>query len=258
MAVRSFRLVYFVAALSAAVLCASLAVAENFRIETKVFVSDEKEPVSETTTLFQNGVVYDFLKKPEQTAVFRKRNGDTPGQFILLSEQHSMLTRISTEKVDGTMTKLKAWASRQKDPFLQFAANPEFDESFDDSTGKLVLASHLENYNVETMPCEHVDAMAEYKEFLDSYAELNTLLSADSLPPGPRLRLNAVLAKRNVVPIKVELARMGEDPARAEHSFTWRLSQDDVKRIDAVRANLSAYKEVSNEQFVRDTKPRAK
>jgi hypothetical protein len=256
MAVRSFRFVHFLAGLVAAALCVSSAVAENFRIETKVFVAEQKEAVSETTTLFQEGVVYDFLKKPEQTAVFRKRSGDKSGQFILLNDQHSMLTKISTDKVDGAMTKLKSWAGRQKDPFLQFAANPEFNESFDSDTGKLVLASHLENYNVDTMPCEHPDAMAEYKEFLDSYAELNTLLSAVNLPPGPRLRLNAVLVRRNVVPIKVELARAGEDPLRAEHAFTWRLSQDDAKRIDAVRANLTAYKEVSNEQFIRDTTPR--
>ena len=112
MAVRSFRFVHLMTALVALALCASFAVAENFRIETKVFVSDEKEPASETTTLFQNGVVYDFLKvqkKPEQTAVFRKANGDKTGQFILIDEQHSMLTKISTEKVDGAMTKLRVW-----------------------------------------------------------------------------------------------------------------------------------------------------
>jgi hypothetical protein len=60
------------------------------------------------------------------------------------------------------------------------------------------------------------------------------------------------------VPIKVELARSGEDPLRAEHAFTWRLSQDDVKRIDEIRENLTKYQEVSNEQFLRDTKPREK
>jgi hypothetical protein len=238
--------------------------AEGFRIETKVFVGEEKEgkeakeAVSETTTLFLDGVVYDFLKKPEQTAVFRKPGGGKPGQFTLLNEQRSILTKFSTDQVDGTVTKLKAWASREKDPFLQFAANPEFDESFDDDTGKLVLASHLENYKVDTMPAEHPDAMIEYREFLDAYTRLNTLLSGGSLQPEPRLRLNAVLARRKVVPIRVELARAGEEPLRAEHAFTWRLSQDDQKRIDEVRMSLTKYKEVPNEQFLRDTKPREK
>ena len=94
--------------------------------------------------------------------------------------------------------------------------------------------------------------------FWTAYTQLNTLLSAGSLPPEPRLRLNAVLARRKVVPIKVELARAGEDPLRAEHAFTWRLSQDDHKRIDEVRVNLAKYQEVPNEQFLRDTKPRDK
>ena len=247
MAVRLFRRLHCVALLVVAALfaCANSAFAEGFRIETKVFVAEQKEPVSETTTLFLDGVVYDFLKKPEQTAVFRKPSGGKSGQFTLLNEQHSMLTKFSTDQVDGTVTKMKAWASRQKDPFLQFAANPEFDESF-------------ENYTVDTMPAEHPDAMVEYREFLDSYTRLNTLLSAGSLPPEPRLRLNAVLARRKVVPIKVELARAGEDPLHAEHAFTWRLSQDDHKRIDEVRVNLAKYREVPNEQFLRDTKPRDK
>jgi hypothetical protein len=257
MAVHLFRRLHCITLLPFLALfaCANSACAEGFRIETKVFVGDAKEPVSETTTLFLNGVVYDFLKKPEQTAVFRKPSGGNAGQFTLLNEQRGILTKFSTEQVDGTVTKMKAWASRQKDPFLQFAANPEFDESFDDGTGKLKLASHLENYAVETMPAEHPDAMVEYREFLDAYTRLNTLLSGGQLQPGPRLRLNAVLARRKVVPIKVELTRAGEEPLRAEHAFTWRLSQDDQKQIDDVRANLTKYHEVPNDQFVHDTKP---
>lgn len=260
MAVRLFRGLHILASVvvTASFACASSAFAEGFRIETKVFIGEAKEPVSETTTLFLNGVVYDFLKKPEQTAVFRKPSGGNPGQFTLLNEQRSILTKFSTDQVDGTVSKMKAWASRQKDPFLQFAANPEFDESFDDDTGKLTLASHLENYKVDTMPAEHPDAMVEYREFLDSYTRLNTLLSGGQLQPGPRLRLNAVLARRKVVPIKVELTRAGEEPLRAEHAFTWRLSQDDQKRIDEVRANLTKYHEVPNDQFVHDTKPHEK
>jgi len=262
MAVQLFRRLHFVACLTiaASIAFASSSSADGFRIETKLYKGEGKEAkvaVSETTTLFLNGVVYDFLKfpkEPEQTAVYRKPSGGNPGQFILMNEQLSILTKFSTDQVDGTVTKLKAWASREKDPYLQFAANPKFEETFDDDTGKLVLASHIENYTVETMPAEHPDAMVEYREFLDAYTRLNALLSAGSLQPGPRLRLNEVLARHKVVPIKVELARTGEDPYRAEHAFTWRLSQDDQRRIDDVRVNLTKYREVSNEKFVHDAK----
>ena len=230
--------------------------AEGFRIETKIYVGEENEeaePVSETTTLFLDGAVYDFLEKPEQTAVFRKPASGKPGQFTLLNDEHSIQTKISTDQLAGTMKKLRSWASQQRDPFLQFAANPKFDETFDKDNGKLVLASHLENYTVSTTTAQHPDVLGEYKEFLDWYAQLNTLLSSEKLPPQPRLQLNAALARHEVVPEKVQLSRAGEDPLRAEHTFTWRLSQDDQKRIDDVRAALSTFRELNNDEFLRLT-----
>src|SRR5262245_45461527 len=69
------------------VLC-SAARGEKFRIETKILVgkadSAKAEPVSEATTLFLDGIVYDFLTEPPQVAVFRKPGGGNPGRFILL------------------------------------------------------------------------------------------------------------------------------------------------------------------------------
>jgi len=227
--------------------------AEGFRIETAVYYGDEEQPTLETTTLFLDGVVYDFLAEPEQTAVFRKATGGKPGRFILLDRQQRIRTELSTEKIAGAMAKLRTWAARQSDPFLQFAADPQFKESFETETGRLVLASHLESYTVATTRVERAHALAEYREFLDWYTQLNTLLSAGP-PPEPRLRLNAALARHEVVPLKVELARSGEkEPLRAEHKFIWRLSDEDVQRIDDVRASLASYRAVPNEEYLRST-----
>ncbi|HEX4414247.1 MAG TPA: hypothetical protein VH107_11505, partial [Lacipirellulaceae bacterium] len=117
--------------------------AEAFRIETKVFVGDAKDKkqdvVSKTTTLFKDGIVYDFLESPEQTAVFRKPVGDKPGRFILLNDKDRLQTEITTDKLTGAMKDLRKWASTQNDAFLKFCANPRFDETFDRDTGKLVL-----------------------------------------------------------------------------------------------------------------------
>lgn len=242
---------------SCMLLCvASTTGAEGFRIETVVYVGDEEQPASEATTLFLDGVVYDFLTKPEQTAVFRKPAAGKPGRFILLNPRERIRTEFTTEQLTGAMQKLRTWAARQDDPFLQFAADPEFKESFEPESGQLVLASHLESYTVETERVEHAQALAEYREFLDWYARLNTLLSGGP-PPEPRLRLNAALARHEVVPLKVELKRGREnEPLRAEHKFTWRLSNADVERIDDVRASLAAYKSVPNEEFMRGNEER--
>lgn len=242
---------------------ATTSLAESFRIETNIFVGEEKEKekdrakeevVSRTTTLFQNGIVYDFLEKPERTAVFRGPHGGNPGRFILLNAKERAQTEVTTERLVGAMTKLRTWAAQQKDPFLQFAANPRFDETFDREEGKLVLASHLQTYTVETTPTDHQDALAEYRQFLDWYTQLNTLLTTAN-PPDPRLKLNDAMARHKVFPAKIELQRAGEDPIRAEHVFTWRLSQADVQRIDEVQSALAAFRKVENQEFLRLSEP---
>src|SRR5688572_27386799 len=62
--------------------------AEGFRIATKIYLGEEDKKdtklVSESTTLFDKGVVYDFLADGSQTAVFRKPAGKE-GRFILLN-----------------------------------------------------------------------------------------------------------------------------------------------------------------------------
>jgi hypothetical protein len=227
----------------------------EFRIKTQIFVGDEKEPISEATTLFHDGVVYDFLTKPEQTAVFRKAAGDKPGRFILLDTPHGIQTEISTDELSGLITKLRAWAGKNDNAYLQFSANPKFEESFEADKSKLVLASHIETYTVTTTRSEHSEAIAEYREFLDWYTRLNALLSAVPMPPEPRLRLNAALARRNVIPLKVELSRTGEEPMRAEHDFTWRLSREDHDRIDDANNSRTAFRMVSNDEYRKTIRP---
>src|SRR4029079_13138904 len=91
----------------------------------------------------------------------------------------------------------------------------------------------------------------EYREFLNSYTRLNTLLQGGP-PPEPRLRLNDALARHRVIPLKVELSRAGEkEPRRAEHNFTWRLSRDDMKRIDVVRESVVSFRKVEPDEFLR-------
>ena len=238
-----------------ACVAAPRAAAEEFRIETRVYVDDEPKPVSETTTLFLDGVVYDFLAEPAQVAVFRKPGGGRLGRFILLDPSHEIRTELSTDQLAGAMGKLRAWAAQQTDPFLKFAANPQFNESYDEQSGRLTLASLTETYEVDTAKTDHPVAQAEYQEFLDWYTRLNTLLSAGP-PPQPRLQLNAALARHNVIPLKVKLTRAGEDQSiRAEHEFTWRLSRQDMNRIDNVRESLASYRDVSNDEFLASMRP---
>lgn len=234
---------------------AASANAKDFRIETRIYVGDEKQPASEMTTLFVDRVVYDFIADPEQIAVFYRPSGGKPGQFILLDPPRRIKTKLSTDRLAGVMDKVRTWAGKHSDPFLKFAANPDFKESFESGSGELVLANYLETYTVNTQKAEYPEALTQYREFLDWYARLNTLLSAGP-PPEPRLRLNEALVRHKVIPLKVELARAEEkEPIRAEHQFIWRISKDDHGRIDDVGTSITSYREVSNEEFLSATRP---
>ena len=254
---RAFTLRFFSSALAFAVFMSAQqgqSIAENFRIETRIFEGKSKEPVSETTTIFCDGVVYDFLKTPAQTAVFSKPSGKNAGRFILLNDEQRIRTEISTDRLQGAMEDLRTWAGEQSQSYLKFAANPEFKETFEPGSGQLVLASHMESYTVETMPTKNPKAATEYRVFLDWYAQLNTLLSGGP-PPQPRLELNESLSRHKAIPKTVELTRAGDkEPLRAEHKFTWLLSQDDMSRVEEVRAALAGYRSVKNDEFLQSTR----
>ena len=148
------------------------------------------------------------------------------------------------------MTKLEAWAGEQEDPLLKFAAAPEFEEAFDAETGVLTLRSELWNYRVATVASEGPTALARYREFVDWYSRLNTMLYG-TLPPGPRLVLNAALEKHGVLPVEIHRDVQSEsEPVRATHMFAWRLSRTDRDRLDEARRQLATFEKVDNQAFV--------
>src|SRR5262245_57411234 len=84
--------------------------AVDFRVESKVYsVKDEKhqELISESETLSQRGVVYDFLSNPSTIAVY-----DPHGRFILLDAQRRVRTELSKDEVKKFCEGLQAEAAK--------------------------------------------------------------------------------------------------------------------------------------------------
>ncbi|TWT48469.1 hypothetical protein [Botrimarina hoheduenensis] len=230
---------------------AALSSAADFRIETRVYAAGESEPVSQSVTLFADGIAYDFRDRDHRVTIFRRGMGSKPGRFVLLDTNGERRTEIGGERVAVVMTKLQRWAALQDDSFLRFVGDPKFEESFDASTGELRLVSDQLSYRLVTMPVANEEAMKELRSFLDAFSQLHTLLEA-GLPPGPRMEVNRVLARRSVVPVEVELYSGeidGEPSLRADHLVTWILSQQDRAKIDLANAQLAEFEEVDNAQF---------
>jgi len=224
--------------------------AAQFRIETKVYAGDDEVPVSQNTTLFQSGVVYDFAESPKRVAILRQPRGDEPGRFVLIDPVRHVKTELTTDRIDAAIGKLRSWAERQPDPLLRFAANPTFEESFDEETGVLVLDSRAMQYRLATQPIQEANLWRDLRNYFDGYAKLNCILSS-SMPPTPRLQVNQVLEGHNVIPVEVTLTLSGDEDTtlRAEHLFTWRLSKDDRARIALVGEQLVSFQDVSNSEF---------
>ncbi|MBD16034.1 MAG: hypothetical protein CMJ72_12880 [Planctomycetaceae bacterium] len=224
--------------------------AQQLRIETDVFEGDEQESKNHNVTLFDAGTVYDFIDNPSRITIFRPPTHSRPGKFILLDLETQQRTEVSTDRIEGLMKKLSRWATEHQDPVLQFAAEPQFEESYDQNSGALTLKHPMWGYVVATIPAENKESLASYREFTDWYSRLTTMLYGN-LPPGPRLELNAALEKHGVVPVEIRrTVESASTQLRATHLFSWRLSREDLTRLEEAREHLARFEKVANKEFL--------
>jgi len=228
--------------------------AEDFRIESKVFAGKDDTPVSQSTTLFQAGRVYDYLTDPASVAVFDKPQE----KFVLVDPIRRLKTEVTTAELLAFTARLHTWAAKQKKPLLIFAANPAFEIEFKDKQNALTLKSDHLSYRLVTAKAHSEQASQQYREFSDWYARLNAMTNPGSTPPFPRLALNDELAKRVLVAEKVSLTIESQSKIspravelRSEHQIFWRLLQKDLKRIAETAEQLSTFKSVSYSEFRR-------
>jgi hypothetical protein len=254
MAARCNRFYWYASVLATFALTTGLAMsatAQEFRVETDIFFGEATESSSHTMTLFEKSAVYEFVDSPKQIIVYRGGVEGKGGQFILLDPETQRRTDVDVDRMEKLMEKLNRWAAEHKDPLLKFSANPKFEETFDAENGSLTLANPAWTYRVATVEAEDKAGLKRYQEFMDRYAALSSMVY-NSPPPGPRLALNAALAKHGVVPVEIHRTTGGDgkNAVRATHLFSWRLSREDRTRLDEAQADLANFQKVDNEKFL--------
>src|SRR5438093_6792280 len=121
--------------------------ADDFRIQTKVFANGDKEPVSENTTLFCRGLVYDFIDDPAEVVVF-----DPPGgRFVLLEPQRKERAEISLSQLDTLSTSLKQKLSERPDALAKFLVSPAFRTQTSEA-GEVSFVAPWAHYQVRATP----------------------------------------------------------------------------------------------------------
>lgn len=234
------------------VVSAQAALGEDFRVENKVFVGNQKEPASQSTTIFHDGVVYDYLDKPAEVVIF----DGAAEQFVLLDIVRRVRAEVTTDQVEQLTRQLQQLASTQADPFIRFSATPKFDEQFDQPANELTLSSPWMTYRMLLVDAGSRAIAEQYREFADWYARLNTVLSPGSKPPAARLLVNAALAKREATAREVYLTltpKKGLLPKRitihSRHRLVRQVVQADLDRIKQTREFTKIFHPVGFEQY---------
>jgi hypothetical protein len=241
-----------------AVLCAAVllsgapsALAEDFRIDNAVYVAGQKEPPTESTTIFSGGVVYDCIKAPAETVIFDR----SAGRFTLLNLKSRTRAELTTDELAAFTDRLQQVYARSSDPLVKFLAAPNFQQRFDEATRELSLSSESVSYRLLLAREEEQATVEAYHEFSDWYARLNALLAPGSQPPFARLLVNAALAQRKAMPSQVTLTlvpgKSNRQPitVHSTHRVVRPLTAADLDRMAKTRESMVGFKSLSFEQY---------
>jgi len=236
---------------------AILAEAAEFRVDNRVFVAGQQEPVSQSMTICHAGVVYDFIRRPAELMVYDPRSQ----MLTLVDPQRQVRTSLSKADLTGFCQQLKRWAESQNDPATRFSANPQFEIQFDETRREISAKSTWVSYLVVGRPAQDAEVLRQYHEFVDCSAQINALLNPGSRLPFPRLALNQHLARRSLLPERVELTiittRGGSQKQTtllSEHQWKETLAEADLARIREVQKWLVEFKPVPISQYIQTAK----
>ena len=225
---------------------------DGFRVDNRVFYEDQKEPVCQSSTIFLDHMVYDFLDKPAEICVL-----DQPhGQFVLLNTERRISTRVAMQDVASFTDQLRCRAETQTDPFLKFLARPQFEQHLDAVSGTLTLNSAWMTYRVEAVAPPDPTMLMLFREFSDWYVRLTPILDPSARPPFARMMLNEALERCGRMPRKVTLTVAPKRglmakriTVRSEHEVIDRLSESDNDRLVQTQQFMAIFNPVGLEQY---------
>jgi len=241
--------------LAAAVLCACSALvaaavdAADFHVENAVFVEGKSQPQSQGVTIFQEGLVFDFLTEPSEVIVFDKGHR----RFILLDAGRHVRSEISLDDVQNFINRVRQRLSGHTNPNFRWLADPSFEESFDRENAELTLKSPLITYRVQVQATDATVA-TQYHEFSDWYAQLNFVLNPKSRPPFPRMMLNDAIDRHQGIAKEVHLVAASSPkdvPVKitSRHQLSTQLDSTDASRVAEARKHLQSFRSVSFREY---------
>jgi len=224
---------------------------DGFRVESKVFFGSDKDPKTESTTIFSRGEIYDYLKEPAETIVLDLARG----RFVLLDRARRIRTEVTTQEVSGLCENLRQWAVMQTDPYLKFLGDPTFEAQSDERTGETVFQSPWLTYRVATVEADNEAVARQYREFCDWYTRLNVRLNPGYKLVFARLAINEAIFARRQVPKEITLVlpkkplSFQRNTIRSEHQFVPHLVESDRDRMAQTSQFMAIFRPVEFSEY---------
>ncbi|MBA62587.1 MAG: hypothetical protein CMJ76_09505 [Planctomycetaceae bacterium] len=228
----------------------SFVLANDFRMETEVFIEGGSRPATKSLTLFNGNTVYDFLSGEQvqgEITVFDVSRG----RFVLIDTDRKLKTTLTKDYLIKFLEQVKSQAS--EDVVSRFVS-PKLAQKFNPSTKTVTVSSDHLTYQATGIPARWDPAIQKYRHFADWIARLNST-RIGNLPPYSRFELNRVMAEQKLMPKTIQrtvmLDRVGlrKQVVRSEHNIHWQLTNSDRKRISSTGNLMAACKEVSVNEF---------
>jgi len=244
----------------------AIAPAQEFRVDTELFVNQEKAPALEMLTIFEGGQIYDFqLTEPRETTIFDLQRG----RITLLDESRQVKATITTQELLDFCLALETHAAQEKDRLFAFCAAPQFEttdkpmERNGQALTELRLSAKPLIYVAEGLRPQKPECVKAYRQFADWCARLNA--TRGNLPAGARLVLNQELAEREMLPLEITRTIPAGGPLgkkklelRSEHRVNWALAGQDRKKIELAGNMLATFQLISFDEYRgASTKPAA-
>ena len=209
-----------VLAFAMTLMIATTVAAQEFRVETDVFVGNETEPVAQHLTLFTGNLVYDFaLRRGDEVTMLDTQRG----RVVLMDLGKKIQTEISTQTLLEFTAEIRRIALTKKNGVVSL----EFTSKYNVDAKTVELTSDHVTYSATAIEAQQPEAVHRYREFADWYARLNAVRPGN-MPPFGRLRLNRELANQDWLPQSItrtlvvdKLVRRRQE-ASSKHLVGWR------------------------------------
>ena len=224
--------------------------AQDFRVESRVYVGDNEVPASENLTLYSGGLAYDFqlatdeTHEPIEIVIYDSRQRT----FVLLDTVRELRTDIADFELLKMLENLRSAVEQNED--LDFLMNPQFEKTFDIDTGWIALTNNDITYRARGEAPRDLSAMPFFYEAQDQFTRLSAS-DPKRLPPFARLALNSEIRRQGLFPAEIEVnMRSGtvakkEFRAHSNHVVVWQLSKQDQRRIDEAKSRWMTYEKVA-------------